>query len=97
MDRGPLAWDRESAPLLEGGAARGWAGGVAGGLPARASRGAPADLAAVVEPDGRVRTARAVRVVLSRPRAIADAMALRSGTTAALKSVAAALAKLARG
>jgi len=36
-------------------------------------------------------------VVLSRPRAIADAMALRSGTTAALKSVAAALAKLVRG
>ena len=52
---------------------------------------------AVVEPDGRLRTARAVRVVLSRPRAIADAMALRSATTAALKSVAAALAKLARG
>ena len=54
------------------------------------------DLAAVVEPDGRVRTARAVRVVLSRPRAISEAMTLRSGTNAALKAVAAALGKVAR-
>jgi len=61
-----------------------------------ASRGVSPDLAAVVEPDGRVRTARAVRVVLSRPRAISEAMTLRSGTNAALKAVAAALGKVAR-
>ena len=97
IETGALACDMESAPILEWAAAHGLAGGVVRAVSDSASRGVPADLAAVVEPDGRVRTARAVRVVLSRPRAIADAMALRSGTTAALKSVAAALAKLARG
>ena len=61
-----------------------------------ASRGVPPDLAALVEPDGRVRTAHAVRVALARPRALADALALRSGTHAALRSVARALARLAR-
>ncbi|PYM92421.1 MAG: hypothetical protein DME04_15370 [Candidatus Rokuibacteriota bacterium] len=97
IETGALACDMESAPILEWAAARGLAGGVVRAVSDSASRGVPADLAAVVEPDGRVRTTRAVRVVLSRPRAIADAMALRSGTTVALKSVAAALARLARG
>ena len=97
IETGALACDMESAPILDWAADHGLAGGVVRAVSDSASRGVPADLAAVVEPDGRVRTARAVRVVLSRPRAIADAMALRSGTTAALKSVAAALAKLARG
>jgi len=97
IETGALACDMESAPILEWAAARGLAGGVVRAVSDSASRGVPADLAALVEPDGRVRTTRAVRVVLSRPRAIADAMALRSGTTVALKSVAAALARLARG
>src|SRR5439155_13248281 len=66
------------------------------GVRGRAGGGVPADLAAVVEPDGRVRTARAVRVVLSRPRAIPEAMMLMSATNAALKSVAAALGRIAR-
>jgi len=44
----------------------------------------------------RVRTAHAVRAALARPRALADALALRSGTSAALRSVARALARLAR-
>ena len=39
---------------------------------------------------------RAVRVVLSRPRAIPEAMMLMSGTNAALKAVAAALGRIAR-
>jgi hypothetical protein len=34
--------------------------------------------------------------VLARPRAIADAMTLRSGTAAALKAVAQALGRIAR-
>jgi hypothetical protein len=34
--------------------------------------------------------------VLARPRALADAMALRSGTAAALKTVATMLGKLSR-
>jgi hypothetical protein len=39
---------------------------------------------------------RAVTTMLARPRALADAVALRHGTTAALKTVAATLGTLAR-
>ena len=97
VETGALACDMESALILEWAAARGLAVAVVRGVSDTASRGVSADLAAVVEPDGRVRTTRAVRVVLSRPRAIAEAMTLRTGTNAALKAVAAALGKVARG
>jgi hypothetical protein len=97
VDTGALACDLESVPILEWAAARGLAAAVVRGVSDTASRGVSADLAAVVEPDGRVRTTRAVRVVLSRPRAIAEAMTLRGGTNAALKSVASALGTVARG
>jgi adenosylhomocysteine nucleosidase len=96
VETGALACDMESALILEWAAARGLAVAVVRGVSDTASRGVPADLAAVVEPDGRVRTTRAIRVVLSRPRAISEAMTLRSGTNAALKAVAAALGKVAR-
>jgi len=43
-----------------------------------------------------VRPVRAVATMLARPRAVADAVALRGGTAAALKTVAAALGRLAR-
>jgi adenosylhomocysteine nucleosidase len=96
VETGALACDMESAPILEWAAKRGLRAAVVRGVSDRASRGVSPDLAAVVEPDGRVRTARAVRVVLSRPRAIPEAMMLMTGTNAALKSVAAALARVAR-
>jgi adenosylhomocysteine nucleosidase len=96
VETGALACDMESAPILEWAAKRGLRAAVVRGVSDRASRGVPADLAAVVEPDGRVRTTRAVRVVLSRPRAIPEAMMLMSGTSAALKVVAAALGRIAR-
>jgi adenosylhomocysteine nucleosidase len=96
VETGALACDMESAPILEWAATRGFRAAVVRGVSDRASRGVSADLAAVVEPDGRVRTTRAVRVVLSRPRAIPEAMMLMTGTNAALKSVAAALGKIAR-
>ncbi len=76
--------------------ARGVPAAVIRGVADTADRGVPEDLAAVVQPDGRVRTARAVRAVLARPRALADAMALRSSTHAALQGVARALARIAR-
>lgn len=97
VETGAFACDMESAPILEWAAARGLAAAAVRGVSDTASRGVSPDLAAVVEPDGRVRTTRAVRVVLSRPRAISEAMTLRSGTNAALKSVAAALGVIARG
>lgn len=96
METGALACDMESVPIVEWCRARGLLAAVVRGVSDTSSRGVSPDLAAVVEPDGRVRTTRAVRVVLSRPGAIAEAMTLRSGTQAALKSVAAALATIAR-
>jgi len=96
VETGALACDMESAPILEWAGARGLAAAVVRAVSDTASRGVSADLAAVVEPDGRVRTARAVRVALSRPRAISEAMRLMSGTNAALKAVAAALGRIAR-
>src|SRR5262249_59793108 len=91
METGALACDMESLPIVQWALARGVPTAVVRGVSDTSSRGVSPDLAAVVEPDGRVRTARAVRVVLSRPGAIAEAMTLRNGTHAALKSVAAAL------
>ena len=92
---GALAVDMESAPILEWAAARGVPAVVVRAVSDPASRGVPADLARVVR-DGRVRPLRAVSAVLARPRALADAMALRTGTAAALKTVATALGTLAR-
>ena len=95
LSTGALAVDMESAAILDWAAARGVPGMVVRGVSDPASRGVPADLARVVH-DGRVRPLRAVGAVLARPRALADAMALRAGTTAALKTVAATIGTLAR-
>lgn len=95
METGALAVDMESATILVWAAARGLPAAVVRGVADTAARGVPADLAAVVTDDGRVRPMRAVTAALARPGAVADALALRRGTAAALKSVAAALARLA--
>ena len=96
VETAALACDMESAPILEWARARGVPAVVIRGVSDTADRGVPEDLAVVVEPDGRIRTARAVRAVLARPRLIADAMTLRSGTNAALKAVARALGQIVR-
>jgi adenosylhomocysteine nucleosidase len=95
LETGALAVDMESAPILDWAAARGVPATVVRGVSDPAGRGVPADLARVVQ-DDRVHPMRAVSAVLARPRALADAMALRAGTIAALKTVAAALGTLAR-
>jgi adenosylhomocysteine nucleosidase len=95
LETGALAVDMESAPILAWAAARGVPASVVRGVSDPADRGVPADLVRVVQ-DDRVHPMRAVSAVLARPRALADAMALRSGTTAALKTVASALATLTR-
>jgi adenosylhomocysteine nucleosidase len=96
LQTGALAIDMESAGILEWATARGVPGLVVRGVADPANRGVPADLARVVGDDGRVRPVRAVATMLARPRAVADAVALRGGTAAALKTVAAALGRLAR-
>jgi adenosylhomocysteine nucleosidase len=96
LETGALAVDMESAAILRWAADRGVRGVVLRGVSDTANRGVPADLARVVSEDGRVHPMRAVTAVLARPAALADAMALRAGTAAALKTVAAALGKLSR-
>ena len=93
---GALAVDMESATIVAWAAAHGLPAVVVRAVSDSAARGVPADLARVVQDDGRVRPLRAVSAVLARPRALADAMALRAGTAAALKTVAATLGRLAR-
>jgi adenosylhomocysteine nucleosidase len=96
MDTGALAVDMESAAILAWAQARGVMGAVVRAVSDTSERGVPADLAAVVADDGRVRTLRAVTAVLARPRAAADAMALRTTTNAALKAIAQALGRIVR-
>jgi len=96
METGALAVDMESAIILSWAVARGVPALAVRAVSDTAARGVPADLAAVVAEDGRVRPMRAMTAALARPRAIADAMALRTGTQAALKTVSQALATLAR-
>lgn len=91
-----LACDMESLPIVRWAQARGAAAAVVRGVSDTAAHGVPADLAAVVADDGRVRTMAAVRAALSRRGALTDALALRRGTTRALAAVAAALARAAR-
>jgi adenosylhomocysteine nucleosidase len=96
LETGALAVDMESAIILAWAAARGLSAAVVRGVADTAARGVPVDLAGVVADDGRVRPLRAVTAVLARPGAVADALALRRGTVAALTAVAAALARLAQ-
>jgi len=96
LETGARAVDMESAHILDWAAARGVPAAVIRGVSDGAERGVPAALAASVRDDGRVRPLRAVTAALARGAAFADLLQLRAGTEAALKSVAGALATLAR-
>jgi nucleoside phosphorylase len=96
MATGAIACDMESAVIVEWAHTQGLAVAVVRGVSDTAEHGVPADLAASVGEDGRVRTIQAVRAALSRRGALRDALALRRGTNAALAAVAGALARLAR-
>jgi adenosylhomocysteine nucleosidase len=96
MESGALAVDMESSVILAWAQARGVMGAVVRAVADTSERGVPADLAAVVADDGRVRHLRAVSAILARPGAAADAMALRTTTNAALKVIAQALARIVR-
>lgn len=96
METGALAVDMESAIVIAWARARGLAAAAVRGVSDTATAAVPADLAAAVDPGGRLRTGQALRAALARPRAVADALTLKRGTDAALKNVAAALARLVR-
>jgi hypothetical protein len=96
LETGAHAVDMESAHVLAWAAERGVPGAVIRGVSDGPGRGVPAALAASVGDDGRVRPLRAVTAALTRGASFADLVELRAGTDAALKSVAGALATLAR-
>jgi hypothetical protein len=97
METGALAVDMESAAIMAWARARNVPAAAVRGVSDDAERGIPAALAAAVSEDGRVRPLRAVTAALTRAAALGDLLELRAGTEAALRSVAAALATLARG
>jgi adenosylhomocysteine nucleosidase len=96
METGAHAVDMESATILAWARECGVPAAVVRAVSDDAERGIPAALAAAVGEDGRVRPLRAVAAALSRATALGDLLELRAGTEAALKSVAGALAKVAR-
>lgn len=96
MESGAIAVDMESAAILAWAKTLGVRAAVVRAVSDTSERGVPPDLAAVVADDGRVRPMRAVSAALVRPRVVTDALALRSGTNAALKTIAQALGKIAR-
>jgi adenosylhomocysteine nucleosidase len=96
METGALAVDMESAAIMAWARERNVPAAVVRGVSDDAERGIPAALAAAVSEDGRVRPLRAVTAALTRATALGDLLELRAGTGAALKTVAAALATLAR-
>lgn len=97
VETGALAVDMESAIIVRWARERGARVAVIRGVADSAQRGVPPDLAAVVSANGRVAKTRAARAVMARPAALADALALRRDTNAALRTVAAALARVMEG
>jgi adenosylhomocysteine nucleosidase len=96
IETGALAVDMESAAIMAWARERRMASAVVRAVSDDAERGIPAALAAAAGEDGRVRPFRAVTAALTRATALGDLLELRAGTEAALKTVAAALAALAR-
>jgi adenosylhomocysteine nucleosidase len=96
MATGAQAVDMESVPIIEWARARRLSVAVIRAVSDTADQAVPADVAALVDPGGRVRAGHALRAALARPRAIADVLALGRGADAALRTVAAALGTIAR-
>jgi adenosylhomocysteine nucleosidase len=96
IETSAVAVDTESSVILEWARAQGLPAAVIRAVSDSAATGVPRDLAAAVEPGGRVSRGHAFRAMLARPAALADAIALGRGTGIALKTVAGALARLAR-
>jgi adenosylhomocysteine nucleosidase len=97
IETGAVAVDTESFVLLAWARSLGVPAAVIRGVSDAATSGVPPDLAALVQPGGQVSRVLAMRAILTRPRALADAIALGRGTGVALRAVAAALGRVTRG
>lgn len=93
---GAVAADMESATIVQWARQRGLRAAVVRAVSDGSDRGVPADVAAIVDGDGRTRPGRALRLMLGRPSALPAVLALRHGTSAALDAVAAALVRVAQ-
>jgi adenosylhomocysteine nucleosidase len=91
QDTAAVAVDMESAAIAAWAEALGLPAIVIRGVSDTATHGIPAALADIVGSDGRTPMGHAMRAVLSQPRMLLRALALRRGTDAALRAVAAAL------
>jgi len=96
LETGAIAVDMESAAILEWARAGGRAALVVRAVSDTADQTVDADLAGLVDSEGRLRPLTAVRVAVARPRALRGAMALRTSMDAALRAVAAAVGQVAR-
>jgi adenosylhomocysteine nucleosidase len=96
LEHGAVAVDMESALILAWASERSVPAAVIRGVSDRAEHGVARVVSRTVRADGRVSPLRAVTAALSRPTALPELMRLRTGTDAALRSVAAALARVAR-
>jgi hypothetical protein len=86
-----LAVDMESSIIVAWADAIGVPAAVVRGVADTARRAVPAAFAELLDEHGRVRLGKALRTVCGRPGTLVDALTLRRGTMAALRSVAAAL------
>jgi adenosylhomocysteine nucleosidase len=93
---GALAVDMESAHVLGWAREQGLPAAVVRAVSDAAGAGVPPALSALVEPDGRVRRTGALRLALTEPARLADALALGRATATALRVVAAAVGRVAR-
>jgi adenosylhomocysteine nucleosidase len=94
---GAAAVDMESAPIVAAARAAGAAALVVRGVSDDAAASVPAALTALVSPEGRVRSGRALLLALTQPQALPRAFALRRGSRLALAAVARVLAGLMSG
>jgi adenosylhomocysteine nucleosidase len=90
-ETGASAVDMEAALVAQWAAGLGVPAAAVRGVVDTASRGIPSAFANLVDPRGRTRGARAVHLVLTRPRGLADVLALRRDTARALRTIAGAL------
>jgi nucleoside phosphorylase len=92
---GALAADMESSIVIEWARDQDLPVAVVRAVADTARDAIPPDIAALVEPGGRVSKARVLRAALARPRVVADAYVLGRATSIALRAVAQAIARVA--